>query len=147
MDKKDYDVFLNKANNNSAIAIKAVESKMYHVAISRFYYSVYQKILYVLYAESIYDKYDSDRPHNEPYAKFRAQIIPRYLNVIGKFGANDLKRFKQLKDFRVQADYSNETIDEAIYNSDFRDMYHPFNESIDTIIGEIGGKSREQCKN
>ena len=90
MEKKDCDIFQQKAKDNAAIADKSVEAKIYHTAISRYYYSLYQKMLYVLYAEGIYESYNPKRPHGVIYHDFYRIAKSKYSDKLGIFGIDSL---------------------------------------------------------
>ena len=137
MSENNYNVFIIKAKNNYDIAHISLKQKLYHVAISRFYYSIYQKMLYVLYTESVYINYDENRVCSDVYSDFRGLVNKKYVNILGAFDMLNIKRFPKLKKFRKEADYSFILIDEATYNSNFREIYLDYNKIVDKIIKKL----------
>ena len=121
--------------------------KFYHVAISRLYYSIYQKMLYILYAESVYEinemNKQMEKRHSDIYYDFIRLINKKYFKIMGKFGMEDIEYILDLKSMRKEADYSNDIISEADYNSKFKDFYDVVIKRIDNIIGELGVENNE----
>ena len=100
-------------------------------------------MLYVLYAEPIYTNYNLERSHDEIYHNFIKLAESKYCKITGKFGIESLKDFKVLKRLRKKSDYSKDVIEEAEFNSDFKEIYVDFNKNIDIIIKEIGENVNE----
>ena len=138
MNKETYDVFLTKANGNSEVAKVSADLKKYHSAVNRYYYSAYQKMLYILYAESVFNQYDPERPHNDVFHAFAKLAGERYRGLLGFNGMGSIMYYHKIRNLRKEADYSAVLINEGNYRTEFFDYYKEFVGHIDKIIIEVG---------
>lgn len=124
------EIFLIKSSNNSCAADMAITNKQYEVAISRYYYSIYQKMLYSLYTKhKAYDYKNSKAQggsHEKVIYDFRAYIDKNFFRsgMIDKKYAGTLSKFALLKSLRVAADYSRKDITKDILENEFMIYYN-----------------------
>jgi uncharacterized protein (UPF0332 family) len=134
-----------KSEENYQVAKLAHQNNAYNVAVSRIYYSIYQKILYVLSIEKIKGLIEviEEEVKNELKTsketagehQIHIKIIDKYVKESKEF-KNDMFKIKQLEVFRRlrnRADYSVEMIEEREYSSAEK-MYEQIKPVLDKII-------------
>lgn len=105
---------LEKSNSNIKTVEYAENNKFYDVAISRYYYAIFQKIIYISKKKGFYSKPDqSEGSHNFTIINFNKNMV----DIIKDEEITILSSIIKLKRLRVRADYSEECIkDKNIYN-------------------------------
>ena len=118
----EVDTLLIKSSDNLTIAEVAEEKKLYHVAISRYYYSVLQRMKYAVKLEDPSFSPSATKSHVDIFHAFRTITRNKYPKR-GDY-LKCLQEFYSLKQFRVMADYENKMIDEATFNINFKNKYN-----------------------
>lgn len=130
-----YEALLQKSEHNYQIASAAQKEKYYDVAVSRYYYALFQKINFILREK--YDKFkepDSGKDsHVEIRIQFNAYISEKYPDLEVASIA-DIGQLENLKRLRVVADYKHIVIDETKFEREFMRRFSPFYELIKTLI-------------
>lgn len=123
---------LEKANNNFSTGNWAEKQKFYDAAISRYYYCLYEKIIYIAKKQGFYTR----PPSGEDSHNYTIQVFQE--NVEEKLAPADvtqLTMMRKLKLFRVKADYEiSQTKDSNIYNLSFKYFFNSINEILDKLI-------------
>lgn len=105
---------LEKSRNNIKTVEYAEENQFYDVAISRYYYAIFQKIIYISKKKGFYSKpMQNENSHNSTITTFQENMV----NVIKNEEITILASMMKLKSLRVKADYEEECIkDKNSYN-------------------------------
>ena len=122
---------LDKSKMNQEAGAWAEKQRYYDVAISRYYYSIYQKIIYISKKLKFYEEppYGSDS-HIFTINLFRKNIYKK----IEKKDIAWIEQIKILKERRVLADYGPDKIDsETVYNLVFKVPYNSINSILDKL--------------
>lgn len=126
---------LEKSRNNYEIAEISEGKKYYDVAISRFYYSLYQKINFLLREK--YDKFkvskDGKGSHDNMAEQLLEYISEECPNIDFKIIA-DLSHFRGLKKIRNDADYKPEMFKESRYGDEFKKLFMLCNNAVDSLM-------------
>ena len=97
---------LDKAEENLKAATWAESEKMYNVAVSRLYYSMFQRLIHCLNVLEIQYNESGKNSHNEAI-----EALKRHLNL---FRRNELTsvqtHFNKLKEKRILADYKERNV-------------------------------------
>jgi hypothetical protein len=121
-----------KSKRNSKTAMWAEAQKYYDVAISRYYYSILQKIILFSKASGFYvEPQKGEDSHNITLDNFIGNISDklRYDQILS------IQKIKRLKYERRYADYDNEkNYNEVIFNRDFKRSFDEVNTIIDDLI-------------
>lgn len=128
-------VLLDKSKNNYEIAEKAQELKYYDVAISRYYYSLYQKLNYILREK--YDKFEVPKGEKGSHDKTVDQLLEYVTEQCPELENQyimDLCGFRGLKQIRNDADYKPEKIKEHKFQNDFMKPFLLCYNALDLII-------------
>lgn len=101
------DNLLQKAQNNMETAKLAEEHEFYDAAVSRYYYCLYEKIIYLLDKKGLNKEGQGKNSHQK--------TIDRLTNNIGEFSSNngDFALLKSMQEFRKKrndSDYRNKII-------------------------------------
>ncbi len=122
---------IQKANNNSKTAEWAENSAYYDVSISRYYYCLYEKAIYIAIKKGFYsytlNKKDS---HNIFIASFQKNVAEELSNEEIDWLAN----LGKLKDIRNDADYKLAITDANHFKLGFKYYYQQINSILDKLI-------------
>lgn len=122
---------IQKANNNSKTAEWAEEKAYYDVSISRYYYCLYEKAIYIAIKNGFYTYARNGKDsHNIFIANFQR-------NIIGKLSEEEiawLAKFGNLKDLRNEADYKLKITDANEFNLGFKLYYNKINNIFDRLV-------------
>lgn len=131
MDKNK--VFLDKSMEFKEVGDSAYREHKYNSFVNRYYYSLYQKIIYIEKTDVNYSKYliQISKGNNGSHEKSLYAFID-YVGDNYKKYYNDCCKIRDLKDIRQEADYTNKSIDDKKAKRVLR-MY----ELIDKIFHEI----------
>lgn len=129
---------LEKSKNNKEIAEYSENNKYFDVAVSRYYYSLYQKIIYIIvkYAEFIPE---SKSTHVETLTFFKKFVYRNRMSEIRKKNLkfSVLTSITDLKDKRTESDYKNKIIkNKSSFDSKFGNNYRAINEFLDKLFFE-----------
>ena len=139
--KKDYLVIilnvyadlLTKSNQNHKTAEYAQENKFYDIAVSRYYYCLFQLIDFILYnKKENYFIPEHVPPHNYTIEQFNALMYRKFRKALSDEEIADVVVLENLKKWRQIADYKNKMISESEFNNDFMKKFSP----CYTIINE-----------
>lgn len=138
------DILLEKSQNNLHIAETAEELSYLDVAVSRYYYCVYQKILWILFKkvnQYSVDKNNGEGSHELAFSHFRRYV---YKRASKKLDPKDMyvisnleKSLGDIKRFRVSADYGQRKITDEEFNKVFKVKYFPIRELVDKVINIV----------
>lgn len=130
-----YEALLQKSEHNYQIAIVAQKKQCYDVAVSCYYYALFQKINFILREK--YDKFKEPDfgkdSHKEIKIQFNAYINDKYPDLNEEYIA-DIAQIENLKRLRVVADYKPEVINETKFKRNFMKRFSPCYEIIRTLI-------------
>ena len=113
-----------KAQCNYRMAVLAVENKCYDVAVSRFYYYVYQYVMEFLYLKGEITEKSAGYNHKTTISK-----LIQFFKEEGTYETNRaITKLWSLKDSRHESDYSRDTIIKD--NSHF---YHTFRRNFNEV--------------
>jgi len=104
--------YMDKYRTSKEWANLAYEEKEYNIAINRYYYSLFQKILYELGTKSVNVSYNK---HQDSHNRTSALYVENFIDGVGKKDAFKIKTkfnsdFTQLKSLRHIADYQDRHI-------------------------------------
>ncbi|OON99174.1 MAG: hypothetical protein ATN35_01900 [Epulopiscium sp. Nele67-Bin004] len=103
---------LKKSKQNFKSAEIAQKEKFYDVAISRYYYSIYQKIIYILDMRGIDSTpKNGANSHNETIEKFNETVFKEL-----SFDESKRLQILKVKQARVKADYDKELYTKEDFN-------------------------------
>ena len=116
-----------KAKYNFEVARYAERKQYYDVAISRFYYYMYQNIMYYTRFNKIY----IDKKYNENLHIRTLGIFIKDLRT--RFGLNPdeisaINKLQKLRIIRNSADYHDDIKDKISYEKEFKDVFNDLNE-------------------
>lgn len=121
---------IQKANNNSKTAEWAEEKAYYDVSISRYYYCLYEKAIYIAIKNGFYTyALNGKDSHNIFIANFQK-------NVVDKLSDEEigwLAYFGNLKNLRNDADYKL-TVSGEIKFKGFKYYYQQINNIFDRLV-------------
>lgn len=119
---------LDKSNRNFKTAQWAEQEKYYDVAVSRYYYALYQKIILILSKkESTKFNHGNENSHKDTINYF-IEIITDELEPLEKAW---ILKLHELRRFRNAADYSSDKINENIFIKNFKSFYVFLKEILD----------------
>lgn len=136
-------IFIPKAKNNHTVGELAEKNKFFDAAINRYYYSLYQKIIFLISVDnnSNTNAYDDRDSHKTTIQEF----IEKYRHELSSEQNMYLGYLDALRRERNKADYSNTGIaDENEFNKKFKCKYFQSNKVSENIISK---KEREVKKN
>lgn len=121
---------LQKAKNNYEAAEWAESKKYFDVSISRYYYCLYEKAIYIAIKKGFYsyaiNSYDS---HNQFIANFQkniqSKLAPEEITWLASFG--DLKEQRTYSDYKLKCTNENE------FKLGFKLIY----QQIDSILNRL----------
>jgi uncharacterized protein (UPF0332 family) len=123
---------ITKAEHNHKTGMWAEGNEFYDAAISRYYYSLYEKIIYISKKEGFY----SEPPIGKDSHIYTIDEFKK--NVIDKLQPKDitmLAALSKLKKCRVIADYNEKIIkSKNDFNLSFKAYYNFINDIIDKFL-------------
>jgi uncharacterized protein (UPF0332 family) len=136
--KGDYKNLLKKAEHNCEIAEVAKNKSYYDVAVSRFYYSVYLKIIFIL--KCVDENYKPDNTggsHIQTSKEFISVAHNNYLKVIGITGYSKLDFIYSLTKMRKKSDYDVEITKKSDFENVFMKQYMSVDNTVTKIIDNL----------
>lgn len=129
-------VLLDKSLDNDKTGKWAEASKMYHVAISSYYYALYQKLIHISKrSEYILTFTDCENSHKNFICNFLEFAKIKNLKAEDY---NWLARIHDLRRFRHKADYTGEEVTNQEYSLGFKTKYNCIIQVIDNIVDGDG---------
>lgn len=138
------DILLEKASQNLEIAEIALNKEYFDVAVSRYYYSLYQKIIWLLRKK--YPDYNSYKDNGKGSHENTFIDITKYLarNFHKKLEIKECGYLSQLnnltqdvKRYRHTADYDPRKITDDEFNKEFKNKYKSIEILLDKVISLI----------
>ncbi|MBP2027440.1 hypothetical protein J2Z35_001234 [Acetoanaerobium pronyense] len=128
------DVFLKKATQNKE-CVKWAENKQYYdLAVSRYYYSVYQTVLFLLDKFGISGDNNEKKTHYDTHNKLMKHVTTQNLLQHNYAGLQSLAKIPYLKKKRNNGDYSSIYIGEKAYKDDLKHKYEEVLEILDYLV-------------
>ena len=122
---------LDKSKMNQETAEWAVKQRYFDVATSRYYYSIYQKIIHISKKLNFYE----EPPYGEDSHKYTLDLFRK--NIRKKVEKKDItwiEYIKKLKEHRVQADYRPDRIDsQSLFNLTIKVPFVSINNVLDKL--------------
>ena len=118
---------LLKAWQNAETGTWAEKNEFFDVAVSSFYYALYEKVLYISKKKGFYSKPSVSDPHNHTLKRFKKNIY----NELGDEERAWLAYLGKLKRCRVYADYKEDIIESE---NDFKLMFKIYYNNISRIL-------------
>lgn len=123
---------LGKSNDNLKTAIWAEKQSFYDSAISRYYYSLYTKMIYILKKKGFYKK----PPKGEDSHIYTIKLFNE--NLSNSLTPTDIATFSamsKLKKARVKSEYEESKINDSNdFNLSFKFSFNCINEVLDKLI-------------
>lgn len=123
---------LEKSKHNIQTADFAENNKLYDAAVSRYYYAVYEKIIYISKKKNFY----TEPPSGKDSHIFTINTFTQ--NVTKNLEPEDITTLSpliKLKKLRVEADYYDKQIpDLNTFNLKFKFFYNQINEVLNKLI-------------
>ena len=126
-------ILIEKSNENLEIALCAENKEYYDVAVSRFYYSIYQKILY--YLDKTQMKIDENKKKDKGSHDAIIQLMTQHVNLFHKEGIESISYLRGLKLSRKKADYDGEKIKKIKYK-EIKENYEEINNFLDILLNK-----------
>lgn len=116
-----YENLKTKSQQNYEIAQTAEQSKYFDVAVSRYYYSLFQLVNYVLLSKSKFNlpTYKKDS-HNNTFIELRRFANKKYRNILKNDDFKHLTEIDDLKRWRKNADYN---VHRLMTDQEFSDQF------------------------
>ena len=136
MEDGNYQSLLKKAYENEKVASLACTKLYFNASISRFYYSILQRMYYVIYTTNPSYQPPDKNSHEEAFNEFR-NIALKNINM------NDYKsllKFPDLKRRRLEADYSTKEFSHDLFTNEFYQSYINCKRVVDLLVNKYGGK-------
>jgi len=126
------DKLLEKADDNIKTGNFAEKNKYYDAAVSRYYYAIFEKIIYISKKNGFYSNTISGKDsHNDTIINFNS-------NISNKLETDDITKLTsllKLKKLRVEADYDGNRInDNNTFNLMFKFYFNEINGVLDKLI-------------
>lgn len=123
---------LQKSNHNNETANFAEGKEFYDVAVSRYYYSLFEKIIYISKNKGFYKEPSIGQDsHNVTIQAFTK-------NMMNSLEPEDISKcaiMGRLKKMRVDADYKEQRIDDKnTFNLSFKCLYTQVDEVLNKFI-------------
>lgn len=131
------EVLLDKSENNVKIAKIAEREKCYEVAVSRYYYSIYQKVTYILKKYTLFTGPEDNEksPHVYTDETFKEYVLTQGMRKgLAYDDLVDLSTLGKIKRLRIKADYSDETINDTEFEDEFKVVYNSFSEKLKILL-------------
>lgn len=125
--------YLIKANQNEIIGDYSEKNDYYDVAVSRYYYCLYEKAIYIAKKEGFYNHPKGDTGQHNSFINDFIQNVEIKLD---NKEISKLMNFSKLKNARVKADYYEETSfkNKNDYNLGFKIYFKYINTILDKLI-------------
>lgn len=121
---------IQKANNNSKTAEWAEEKAYYDVSISRYYYCLYEKAIYIAIKKGFYSySINGKDSHNQFIADFQKNIESKLTEKEVVW----LASFGDLKTQRTLADYKLKCVNENEFKLGFKLKYQQINDILNRL--------------
>jgi len=122
---------LKKANENSETAEWAEQREYYDVSISRYYYCLYEKAIYIAMKNGFYSEPKNGKDsHNKFIANFQKNIS----NRLSDSEIAWLSSFGKLKRLRINADYKLKVTNKEQFELGFKNYYVKINNILDRLV-------------
>jgi hypothetical protein len=125
---------LKKAKENKIVAEKCEKEGYYHIAVSRYYYYIYQNILFFIEKDddlkNNFEKYKKNNYSKNIHDITISFIIDSILNKESFEEINNSKQIHELKKLRNDADYKNCEFSKDKYEKQFKNKF----ESVEKIL-------------
>lgn len=123
---------LEKSKHNIETANFAENNKFYDAALSRYYYAVYEKIIYISKKKNFYKKPSSGKDSHIFTINTFTQNVTKDLEPED---ITTLASLIKLKKMRADADYDDKEIPNLnTFNLKFKYFYNQINEVLDKLI-------------
>jgi uncharacterized protein (UPF0332 family) len=123
--------FILNSESNKKIALYARNEGKFNASVSRYYYSLFQSIKYVvLKTDPHYTTPEGKGSHDHLFYKFR-KIVTCELT---KEERGCLSSFQDIKKLRKRADYDPEVIGSEVFYLEFLDKYKPLKNAVDKTV-------------
>lgn len=123
---------LEKSKHNIETGSFAEKNKFYDAAVSRYYYAVYEKIIYISKKNNFYTEPPSGKDSHIFTINTFTQNITKDLEPEEITILSPLIRLKKM---RVDADYKDKQIeDSSTFNLQFKYFFNGINEVLDKLI-------------
>lgn len=127
----DIEYLKDKSEENFNTAVWAEKKRYFNVAISRYYYCLLQKIIYISKKNGFY----SEPPNGNGSHEY---TINRFISKMGnKLSAKEkvtITQLKKLKRQRVDADYKETKIESNEFNLVFKYNFQNINEIVNKFL-------------
>lgn len=126
------EILKEKAEENYKTGEWAEKKKYYDVAASRYYYCIYQKIIYVSKREGFYNKevVNKESSHTNTIENFVANLN----NSISGEDKITILKTKKLRRIRNTSEYEEIRIDNKQFSLKFKFDFNKINSVIDNLI-------------
>jgi|GEM_PF-863443 len=125
------DNLIKKAGHNHLTGEWAEKQGYFDVAVSRYYYALFQKSLFILHLKPGYVEPGGDNSHNDMIEDLYQEVYPR----LNDEEVTWLAQFPKLKKRRRNADYKLKMLTKNDFNLCFKYEYKQIAELLDRIIG------------
>lgn len=128
-------VLLDKSNKNYEIAKIAEDKEYYDVAMSRYYYALFQKVNFLL--RKNYDKFKEPNDREDSHASTFHQLnvyVARKCKHLKYEDIADIATTEDLKRYRVQADYKLRITEKEEFQMEFKKKFDPCIKVIDSLL-------------
>lgn len=124
----------NKSDRNFETAEWAENKQYFDVAISRYYYSVYQKMLYLLNHYNLDKNFQGKNCHKDRIKYFEENIVQKQSLDDKEF--KNIQKITTLRKIRNDVDYLTSDIDASIdvFNKKFKFLFNGVHSTLNKII-------------
>ncbi|KZL94192.1 hypothetical protein [Clostridium magnum] len=123
---------LQKSEDNFKTASWAERNNLYDAAVSRYYYSLYEKIIYISKKKGFYTKPPSGQ---DSHVFTINEFTNNLLSSLPPQEVAKLSPMFKLKRLRVDADYNEDRIDNKNeFNLAFKFYFNSINEVLDKLV-------------
>lgn len=133
MGNYEKNTFKEKSEENFKVGLYSEQQKYYHSAISRYYYSIYQRILAFIFSKNIQIELNGTNSHISTIDGFQKEMQKLCIN--GDFKFEDLQyltHIRKLKDIRNKYEYKNHEISSPdVFNREFKYIFDIVKEMFD----------------
>lgn len=123
---------ITKAEHNQITGNWAEQQGYFDVAVSRYYYVLYQKTLHILHKRPDFRQPDQGYNSHKIVVEELIKLLNPSLNSIEK---GWIAQFSNLRIVRRKADYKNHLLTSNNFRSEFKYKYEKINEILDREIG------------
>lgn len=121
-----------KADENHKTGQWAEDKGYYDVAVSRYYYCAYQKMIYILKEKGLYKEVlKGSNSHNHMIEEFNKS----FNNKLDGKAKIELSKMHNLRKLRNSADYKDEKVANSVeFSLTFKYNYNSINEILDNLL-------------